>query len=264
MAAGWEIALSVEIDPDACRTLSVLHGHLVGPQDMRAWARGDHLGFPDDGLVWWASPPCQPFSPAGHNFGQADERNLWPELLTLVRRYRPVWLIAENVRGMLAPKHAEYTRWLLDQLGELFAHVELSLVDAADYGVPQYRRRVFIACGPAPVRFPAPTHSSARLEADKASGVYGSQRFDGTDPIRPSDAFGVHAHVTMREALALGRDGRVLGGGSNPGRGRGANSDRGPTTTSPTARRPRSRPNAEAERATRGHGSGRGPASGGG
>lgn len=217
--AGWDIALSIESDASACQTLSALHGHKVVPRDLRAMSHDRWEGFPEAD-AWWASPPCQPFAPSGKNLGAEDGRNLWPDLIRMVDLYRPRWLVSENVRGMLNANHRDYTDWLLGELGTRFASVEIHLVDAADYGVPQHRHRIFIVCGPSAVTFPSPTHSASSLEEDKRMGPYWAQAFDGTDRDRPIFD-GRMAHVTMREALALGVDFKILGGGGNPGRNRG-------------------------------------------
>lgn len=50
--------------------------------------------------LWWASPPCQPFSAAGARRGSRDERDGYPALLDLVWRHRPRWLAIENVPGL--------------------------------------------------------------------------------------------------------------------------------------------------------------------
>jgi DNA (cytosine-5)-methyltransferase 1 len=203
--AGVDVALHVESDPDACRALSAWTGKAVDPENMVNWAEGRGIGYPTDVSFWWASPPCQPFSPAGAQKGKVDVRNLWPQLIDLVDMYRPTWLVTENVKGMTHKPHRPYLEWLLGEIDSRFAYTSWGVLDAADYGVPQHRKRVFIVAGPAPIVWPEPTHSRATLEADKASGAYWDQPFDGTDRTRESGTDGKLAHVTMREALGLGR-----------------------------------------------------------
>lgn len=106
----------------------------------------------------WSSFPCQAFSHAGQRRGAEDERNGWPWTVAAIDRFKPTWFVAENVRGLMSMPYFEQT--ILPDLRRRFAHVGHFLLDAASFGVPQRRRRVFIWAGPAPVRAPTPTHGS--------------------------------------------------------------------------------------------------------
>ena len=151
--------------------------------------------------------PCQPWSVAGAHKGYDDQRNLWPELLRCVRETQPQAVMAENVRGLLRPTFRPYYEYILRSLaapfdrradGEAwFAHdqrlkkvlqypprdpserydVTYRLVNAADYGVPQVRWRVFVVAfrhdlGISGWRFPEPTHAEAVLLRSQESGEY--------------------------------------------------------------------------------------------
>jgi DNA (cytosine-5)-methyltransferase 1 len=151
--------------------------------------------------------PCQPWSVAGVHKGYDDPRNLWPELLRCVRETRPRAVIAENVRGLLRPSFRPYYEYILRSLAAPFErradredwyqhdrrlqrvlqrppgdpgeryNVTVRLVNAADYGVPQVRWRVFVVAfrhdlGISGWEFPRPTHAEAVLLRSQASGEY--------------------------------------------------------------------------------------------
>lgn len=88
---------------------------------------------------------CQPFSSAGENRGSSDVRfDPFACMLDLVDAIRPPYVLIENVRGFLAPKHAETKSWVFDRLAAAGYEVTAGLYDAADFGVPQHRQRVLI------------------------------------------------------------------------------------------------------------------------
>lgn len=87
-------------------------------------------------------PPCQPFSIAGEQRGIDDERNMWGEFSRAVNCVKPKAFIAENVLGILNPKFDGFVRkYIFDTMDE-YSIVRFEM-HAADFGVPQVRRRVF-------------------------------------------------------------------------------------------------------------------------
>jgi DNA (cytosine-5)-methyltransferase 1 len=151
--------------------------------------------------------PCQPWSLGGVHKGYGDPRNLWPELFRCVRETRPQAIVAENVKGLLRSSFRAYYEYILRELAAPFEErvdgedwrdhdrrlakaladrdvdperrydVNYMLVNAADYGVPQIRYRVFVVAfrrdlGLAGWRFPVATHSQAALSRDQATGRY--------------------------------------------------------------------------------------------
>ncbi len=139
--AGFEHAALVEIDPDACRTLrhnrpdwNVIQGDITA-FDAKPYRGADLVA---GGL------PCPPFSVAGKQRGEADERNLFPAALRIIQEVQPKAVMIENVRGLLGKRFDYYRELIRDRLGRLGYETRFELLNAADFGVPQYRPRVFI------------------------------------------------------------------------------------------------------------------------
>lgn len=93
--------------------------------------------------VLHGGPPCQPFSNAGHQKGASDERDMVPELVRAVTECKPRVFICENVAGLLTKKFSSYVKQtIIDALSDDY-HVQMFTLEAADFGVPQRRKRVF-------------------------------------------------------------------------------------------------------------------------
>lgn len=87
-------------------------------------------------------PPCQPFSIAGQQKGLHDERNMWGEFNRAVNTIKPRAFVAENVLGLINPKFEDFVKKnIFDELKD-YSIVRFEM-NAADYGLPQIRRRVF-------------------------------------------------------------------------------------------------------------------------
>ena len=88
--------------------------------------------------------PCPPFSVAGKQLGSSDERDLFPEAIRLISEINPRAIMLENVRGFMDPIFTEYRQSILNQINDLGYAVQIKLLNASDYGVPQLRPRVVI------------------------------------------------------------------------------------------------------------------------
>lgn len=104
-----------------------------------------------DALVWTGGTPCQDFSIAGrraglHNpDGSLTRSGLALVWLDLIEEHKPRWIIWENVPGLLSSNQGRDLEALLGSLVELGYGVAYRVLDAQDFGVPQRRRRIFIA-----------------------------------------------------------------------------------------------------------------------
>ena len=207
-AAGWHHLALCEWDKHACATMRAAGLGPVVEGDVRDLDAIEAVAGPRCDLLW-SSFPCQAFSTAGKRQGAADERNGWPWTVDAIDRFKPTWFLAENVRGlvchtsdgcgdpMTCPR-CYFDAVILAELRERFECVGWWMLDAADFGVPQHRRRVIIWAGPAPIRPPEPTHADPATLAQ--SSLFGRQ---------------LTPWVSMSEALGI-QGQRIIGGGSNP------------------------------------------------
>jgi DNA (cytosine-5)-methyltransferase 1 len=139
--AGFRHAALVEIEPDYAQTLRINR-----PQwEVHAADMNQFDGRPYKGVDLLAGGlPCPPFSVAGKQLGDKDERNLFPAALRLIDEIRPKAVMIENVRGFLSAVFEDYRLHLKQQLHMLGYHVDWRLLNASDFGVPQLRPRVVI------------------------------------------------------------------------------------------------------------------------
>ena len=140
--AGFVHVALVEYEKEYCDTLTfnrpewnVIH------TDVRAFS-----GLPYRGKIDLLSGgvPCPPFSVAGKQLGSDDERDLFPEAIRLVKEINPRAVMLENVRGFLDPIFNEYRENIIESISSLGFKVQIKLLKANDYGVPQLRPRIVI------------------------------------------------------------------------------------------------------------------------
>lgn len=173
-------------------------------QNRKNWRVHSGLGEGDVTQVDWqpyqgkvdvlhGGPPCQPFSIAGQQKGIEDERDMWGEFIRAVNTIQPRAFVAENVLGILHPKFEHFVQNHI--LAPLSAyHIAMFTLNAADFGVPQIRRRVFFvgfANRQDYQRFtpPQPTHTWVQLRS--------------TPQIHTADLFQLPSTMGVREALGL-------------------------------------------------------------
>ncbi|QJB69075.1 DNA cytosine methyltransferase [Parasphingorhabdus halotolerans] len=139
--AGFKHSALIEIEPDFAETL-----RLNRPQwDVHTADMNGFDGRPFEGMdLFAAGLPCPPFSMAGKQLGERDERNLFPAAIRLIDEIRPKAVMIENVRGFLSAVFEDYRGQLKKQLQKLGYTVDWRLLNASDYGVPQLRPRVVI------------------------------------------------------------------------------------------------------------------------
>lgn len=201
--AGFDSVAVIERDKYACDTVreNIRRGYPL-TKDWPIW-EGDVRDFDWSGIkgeidLIAGGPPCQPFSLGGKHGAFSDSRDMFPCAVDVVRQLKPKSFVFENVKGLTRSSFANYYQYILLQLefpeisrkvneswtehlrrlqeiktsvnvhaSELIYNVVPTLVNAADYGVPQRRERVFIVGFRADLgiewSFPLPTHSYETL-----------------------------------------------------------------------------------------------------
>lgn len=139
--AGFRHAALIEVERDYAKTLELNRpGWNVCTTDMNHFDGRPYKGV--DLLA--AGLPCPPFSLAGKQLGEKDERNLFPAALRLIDEIRPKAVMIENVRGFLSAVFEDYRIELKRQLTALGYESDWRLLNASDFGVSQLRPRVVI------------------------------------------------------------------------------------------------------------------------
>jgi DNA (cytosine-5)-methyltransferase 1 len=141
--AGFDHVSLVELDAAACQTIRINRNHWQVTQgDLRYYSAEKWKGVE----LLAGGVPCQPFSKAGKQLGNEDDRDLFPEAIRLVSECKPQAVMLENVRGLLGSVFDEYRAKIITDLRKLGYIAEWRLLNASDFGVPQLRPRVvFVA-----------------------------------------------------------------------------------------------------------------------
>ena len=144
--AGFKIPIANEFDKTIWETFKVNHPktHLI-EGDVRKISKKDIQEYIEgevDGII--GGPPCQSWSEAGSLKGIEDARGqLFFDYIRILTEFKPKFFLAENVSGMLAKRHSDAVKNILNMFEEAGYNVSLTLVNAKDYGVAEERKRVF-------------------------------------------------------------------------------------------------------------------------
>ena len=138
--AGFEVIWANEFDPTIWDTFSL--NFPKATLDKRSITKILSSEMPcADGIV--GGPPCQSWSEAGARMGIKDKRGqLFYEYIRIIKNKEPLFFLAENVPGMLLPRHSDAFHKILQKFRSLNYNVEYALLNANDYNVPQDRKRV--------------------------------------------------------------------------------------------------------------------------
>lgn len=139
--AGFSVDWANEYDKDIWETYEKNHTNTI--LDRRSITNIEANEVPDcDGII--GGPPCQSWSEAGALRGIKDKRGqLFFDFMRILDAKQPKFFLAENVSGMLFPRHAAALENIKDMFKECGYELSFKLLNASDYGIPQDRKRVF-------------------------------------------------------------------------------------------------------------------------
>jgi DNA (cytosine-5)-methyltransferase 1 len=184
--AGFAHEAAVELDPDACGTLRLNRGagwkiieDDVHSLDGRAYTGVD---------LFSAGVPCPPFSIAGKQLGQDDDRDLFPQALRLIGETGPRAVLLENVRGLATRRFDGYRAQVLEHLHALGYQTWWGLVQASEHGVAQLRPRFVLIGMKEPwaghFRWPRPSPHPPPTVGDTLQDLISERGWPGADAWR--------------------------------------------------------------------------------
>lgn len=166
--AGFKLLAASDFEPEAKATHQLnWPGVPFILEDVRKLTV-DHIAEATQGRrpdVVIGGPPCQGFSTLGSRLSADPRNDLVDAFIRIIDGLRPQAVVIENVRAIATEYKGRYRDYIIARLKEIGYHVHFSVLNAADYGVPQLRRRAFFVAFADPriaYEFPEPTHGPDR------------------------------------------------------------------------------------------------------
>lgn len=172
-AAGFNVVGAVELDPLNVAEYNRNFGEGAAVEGDLSVLTGQEIretfGLGDQEIdVVFGGPPCQGFSVGGTRTSGDPRNELLGHFARLVLELRPKAFVAENVQGLTTARMSEYLEAFVEVLtAGGYTVADPTILNAAEFGVPQRRRRVFVAGSRqdvAPMRLPAPSDRLVTVE----------------------------------------------------------------------------------------------------
>lgn len=161
----FEILAANEILTPMARAYSLNHPTVkMYNKDIKDFSSDDlsrDLGLkPGDVDIVIGGPPCQAYSTVGKRLIDDPRGKLFQEYYRILKELRPRIFVFENVKGLLSMQGGELIKTIIALFESIGYHLQMQLLNAADYGAPQIRERVILVgtLDGRPFKYPAPTH----------------------------------------------------------------------------------------------------------
>lgn len=144
--AGFEVKVAIDMWEDAVITYNNNHKNQVAQCcDIHNWDDKYINNLKEDGDIVGivGGPPCQGYSTVGTRDINDPRNHLYKEYCRIVEKINPDFFVIENVKGLLTLANGAFRDDIVNRFGNLGYKVTFKVLNAADYGVPQNRYRVF-------------------------------------------------------------------------------------------------------------------------
>jgi DNA (cytosine-5)-methyltransferase 1 len=184
-AAGFDPIGAVEIMEDAAKTYEGHHEVEVDRRRLEKIPERELRAMRGKVPLVAGGPPCQPWSTGGLRRGDEDDRDGFTGMFRALDLIKPEAFLIENVAGLERGKTRPYFLGLISALEDVLGYeVKAQTLNAADYGVPQRRQRMFIVgLRKGQFTFPEPTHGPGRSKPWRTAGdVLGDEPLGDPNP----------------------------------------------------------------------------------
>jgi DNA (cytosine-5)-methyltransferase 1 len=208
--SGMEVVAAAEWDGDALASYAKSHpAASLYPGDIADADFRELCGSID---VVAGGPPCQPWSDGGKGLGHDDPRDGFPPFVKALRIIQPKAFLIENVAGLTRGTKRPHFLRLLSELEDLDYKVSDQVLTAADYGVPQSRKRLFIVgVRSGSFTWPRPTHGPGAPDPHRVAGDVLSVNETAGEP-NPS----IVTYAKRPDLRPSPYDGLLFNGGGRP------------------------------------------------
>lgn len=230
--AGVEIKIAVEADSHAAATYAHNHPDVKLINDDIRRVKSFEVRSKRAQVVLFGGPPCQGFSTSNQRTRSANNPENWlfREFLRAIKITSPDWIVFENVKGIIETEDGLFLEYVLDGFKKLGYTTTHQVLNAADYGVPQNRSRLFVvgSLHGVPFRFPKTTtkrrvtvnEAIADLPRLKNGATHDWREYRGpaasryAKAMRGKMALSPNHHVTNNAPHILARYGHIPQGGN--------------------------------------------------
>ena len=205
--AGFEIKLAIDLWEDAILTYNHNHKNKVGKlldiHDLTDQELEEFKGK-IDGII--GGPPCQGYSTVGTRDINDPRNHLYIEYCRVVEKVQPEFFLIENVRGLLTLGNGMFKKDIIERFSKLGYNVKFKLLNAADYGIPQNRHRVFFIGLKNNKDYKFPEEEAKIVTTKEAIGDLPSLESDSIKLLEPSSDYQKLMRENNLENIILNHD----------------------------------------------------------